>query len=178
MVWGTSLGSRHARSPNPDLRFIGSCSEADTMPATIPPTAQCANCETWAVLAAPGLAGGGSGGADPQLPPGWMIIDGAALCPDCAPPPAGALREEIGRKARPVEPVAVGPAQGSHRHGCRISHEIALGYAGIRIHGGESPPEGRDEAVNFIMGPEGLDKLIIELSDIRAKLVANKSRPS
>lgn len=150
MVWGTPVGSRHAATRDLDLEL------GDAPP---PPTAQCSGCERWTVLA----------GTKP--PKGWVVIDGQALCNDCAPPPKGALRHAIGRS--PAKSKSVPAGSNSRYRGCRVGHEVAFGLAALQIRAGASPPAGRDEEVQFLLDANALDELIIELSAIRAELVAS-----
>lgn len=158
MVWGTPIGSRHAATRDPDLE-LGN--------APPPPTAQCSNCERWAVLAA------GCGGK-PQLPRGWVEIDGEALCGDCAPKPVRRAKKPEQRRLHQV-----GPLKDAKFGGCRIAHEIALDTVGLRIHAGASARFGaRDEPVQFFLTAEGIDQLIIHLGEIRGELTSRAARPA
>jgi len=149
MVWGTGHGYRRP------------C-EAPAELGNVPPpaTAQCSGCERWVVL------------AGKELPSGWVIIKGQALCGDCAPPPRGALRRATGRPSRKDRSVRAGIGKSRYR-GCRVGHEVAFGLAALQIRAGATAPEGRDEAVQFLLDAHGLDELIIELSSIRQELVAS-----
>lgn len=119
--------------------------------------AQCANCETSAVMAGGHLPAGWVELADSSVPSGK-----SALCPDCAPP-AFVIRN--------------GDAGGSYYGGCRIHHEIMLGAAGLRIHGGAEPRRGgRDEPVQFLLNLDGLDQLISHLQHIRGQLAASPDK--
>lgn len=156
MVWGTGAARRHARTPEPD------------MPYPPPQTAECARCETAVVLAAG------------ELPKGWVIVDGGAICADCdaatSRRPQPRLCEPTGLQPAPrAKEKAIGPAAPARYRGCRVGHEIALGHAAIQIRAGASPPGGRDEAVQFLLDENGMDQLIIELGVIRAELVASRA---
>lgn len=162
MVWGTYGARRHSDH---------------ALPATIdvppPHMIQCANCESSFVLL-PGQ----------ELPPSWKVIDGEPLCGDCAPPRKGALRAAIreGECDRPTGPTgrshphqSVGPDERSRFRGCRVGHEIVLGFVAIQIRAGAKAPPGRDEAVQFMVDRHEIDELIIHLSAIRAELVASQT---
>lgn len=149
MVWGTSLGRRHQTTPRHD----------PAPPIVATPTAQCGACERWTVLA-----------DRDAMPKGWVLIDGEALCPDCARPRAGALREAIRDDA-----LVQAPKQPSRFRGCRIGHEIAFGIAAIQIRAGAEAPQGRDERVQFLLAPHELDELIIELGAIRDQLTQSEA---
>ena len=124
---------------------------------TSPQTAECARCEASVVL----VLG--------QLPPGWRLKGGQATCSDCL------------RGASPLQPVVPAAANGPARHtphryrGCRISHEIALGMAAIQIRAGATPPEGRDERVQFLLDVPAIEQLIVELGTIRAEITGQLS---
>lgn len=65
---------------------------------------------------------------------------------------------------------SIGPTSRNRFRGCRIGHEIQLGAVGLQIRGGATPPNGRDERVQFLLMPEDLDEMIVCLSAIRAEL--------
>jgi hypothetical protein len=145
MVWGTGAARRHARTPDPDLGVAP------------PATAICSRCETTVVL------------VGKALPRDWHIVDGEAVCGDCVPDDRRMCRP----RARPhANERRIGPAEPSRHRGCRIRHEVAFGMAAIEIRAGTAPPLGRDEPVQFLMAPDGIDNLIIELDAIRAELKA------
>lgn len=154
---GTTIG-RHAQAARGPA-------EKDGPP---PRMVHCANCESQFVL----LSG-------QDLPPRWKLIGGEPLCADCAPPARAALRAATGRMPRPQPATALKSVGGipgrTKHHGCRIGHEIALGFAALQIRAGKAAPEGRDEAVQFMLDARGLDDVIIELSVIRAELVASRT---
>jgi hypothetical protein len=156
MVWGTHAAARREQLP--------ACGTIDIPP---PRMIQCANCESHFVLL-PGQ----------DRPPHWKLLEGEPLCPDCAPPPKGELRAATGRGPK-VEPASTRPigasAQRRKYHGCRIGHEVALGFAAIQVRAGASPPDGRDEAVQFMLDAHEIDELIIHLHVIRSELVASQT---
>lgn len=138
MVWGTSMARRHAPSFEEEAR------------QPPPPTAECARCESTVVLM-----------PDRRLPAKWQIVDGEAVCGDCAP------RQKVPPKPRPV-PASQAP---SRFRGCRISHEVASGLATIQIRAGTVPPEGRDDAVSFMLDAHAIAELIIELGSLRDQVM-------
>lgn len=153
MVWGRYSAAR--RKP-----------EADLADLPIAETAQCARCERWTAM---------PGG---ELPAGWVHIDGQAFCPDDAPDPA-AIRarnsaeleqRQAGRRPRRSGRLSVPGLARSRYHGCRIEHEIQGDAVGFVIRAGEKPPEGRDEAVHFILGAPGIDAWIDHLLRVRGEL--------
>lgn len=160
MVWAT-----HAmhRSPGPPaFRTQPPCSTQEDG-GRIPQTALC-GCGATAILAAG------------RLPKSWMIVDGEAKCGDClAGTPIDidldAMREVLRRKeAQPIGGLPIARPN----HGCRISDEIVCGFAAIEMRAGAKAPDGRDEAISFLLDAHGIDQLIIELSGIRAELLASK----
>lgn len=154
--WGVSAAARRGKPFSSEPSFIGVDRGQEL--AAIPRTAECANCESSVVL------------AGEQLPKGWVVVEGQALCPDCAPPqPPGALKAAIAESSAKEKSVAMDMGESRYR-GCRIGHETAFGVAALQIRAGAKPPAGRDETVNFILDAHGLDELIIELSAIRAEL--------
>jgi hypothetical protein len=142
--WGRS----HAARPHPGL-------VSDAPP---PPIAVCARCETSVVM-----AGG-------KLPKGWVETDGEAFCPDDAPRSAPGPRQRLRCVEPRVRHVTIG-TPGTTYGGCRISHEFAAGFVGLRIHAGyRAPRDRRDDPINFMLDRKGLDELIRHLCDIRKGL--------
>jgi hypothetical protein len=106
-----------------------------------------------------------------DLPPGWQLVDGIApVCTDCTRP-KNTLRAAPDRSSRER---SFGPSERSRFRGCRVGHEIALGQVAIQIRAGARPPEGRDEAVQFLLGPQDLDEMIVHMRAIRAELTASQ----
>lgn len=146
MVWGLPMSAPPRHECPPPLTD-----------APIPASAECSSCETTVVLAAG------------QLPRRWVLIQGEAFCPDCAPKPALARSAFSPPKARRVTAV---PARGKSKYrGCRIEHEAQLGLAALLIRAGAVAPEGRDEAVSFLLDAHELDELIIHLASIRDQVL-------
>lgn len=127
---------------------------------TVPPPRmiQCARCNSGFVLL-PGQ----------ELPPRWKLVGGAPVCTDCARP----KNKDRAAPDRSSRERSIGSTERSRFRGCRIGHEIALGQAAIQIRAGGRPPEGRDEAVQFMLDQNAIDQLIIELHVIRAELTAS-----
>lgn len=150
--WGTGVARRHATTRDQE------------MDAPIPQTAVC-NCGATAILAAG------------RLPSDWRIVDGSATCGDCLTGSnivvdLASVREVL--RAKEAQPIG-GLAIEAPHHGCRLTHEIVCGFAALEFRAGTAAPEGRDEAVPFMLDEAGLDELIIHFSTIRAELVASKT---
>lgn len=145
--WGRS----HARRACPPRAV----DVADLEAPAAPPIARCARCDTPVIM-----AGG-------KLPKGWVEVDGEAFCPDDAPKASTPAKSRCGTVATAQRHVAIGPL-GITYSGCRIYHEHAAGFVGLRIHGGARPPRrGRDEPAHFMLDRKGLDALIRHLCDVR-----------
>lgn len=158
MVWGT-----HAARPTQHFDRYCAREAAAGEDGRIPQTAEC-RCGASAILAAG------------RLPLDWRIVDGEAKCGDCLTGSnivvdLAAVRQIL--RSREAWPIGGLPAEQPH-HGCRVTHEIVCGFAALEFRGGVAPPEGRDEAVPFMLDEEGLDQLIIHLSTVRADLVAGR----
>lgn len=165
--WGTSMG---APRPNQHLRAV----EADLGSSGAPPKiAICGQCDTHAVLA-----------DDGKLPEGWIelkepTVPGGkdARCPACKPLPRLKAREQTAEAELPSarfvdwtpQHVCIGEPASRYR-GCRMGHELAAGMAAIQFRAGAMRPDGRDEAVSFMLDAQGIDRLIIELAAIREQL--------
>lgn len=171
MVWGTASARRAC--PEPGRRAQPA---HDFITASPPPTVECARCETPAVLfTASDCCSDGVGAPNAALPKGWALVAGKPHCPDCRRGPSRLVSPRPPSTApRGLRPI--GPDQAGRYRGCRVGHEIALGHAAIQVRAGASPPPGRDEAVQFLLDANGFDELIIELSAIRAELVAQGVR--
>lgn len=147
MVWGRSHAKRACPPRGADV--------AEFEAPAAPPIAQCSRCESSVVM-----AGG-------KLPKGWAERDGEVLCPDDAALTQPTTRRRTRCVETRVRHVAIG-TPGTRYGGCRISHEFAAGFVGLRIHAGyRAPREGRDDPVNFMLDAAALDQLIIELASIR-----------
>jgi hypothetical protein len=115
-----------------------------------------------------------------RLPLDWRVVDGEARCGDCLR--GSTVIVDLAKirqifRNRPLQPIGVEDeltARATPYRGCRIGDEIVCGFAAIEIRGGASAASGRDEAVSFLLDANELDQLIIELSGIRAELIASQ----
>jgi hypothetical protein len=162
MVFGLPMSSPRLHEPPAEL------------PAMPPPTAICARCDTTVVL------------AGTQLPHSWAIVDGEPVCGDCRSLGLH-LRDTVDQLQRGDRGDIVGalcgrrstaknvggPDAGRYR-GCRIGADMVCGFAAMDLRAGANPPTGRDERIQFLLNANELDLLIIELSGIRAELLASQ----
>lgn len=155
-------GTTQARRPV-EARHNPPIMAAPTIEALPPPMVECTRCDTPAVLFAAGRID--CSDRDPDLPKGWLLMEGRPFCPDC-----------VSAMAPSAENVTViGPADGEARYrGLRISHQIVLDAVGLRIEGGARRyPGERGDPVQTMLTVPDIDKLIAHLKVIRVELVAS-----
>ena len=124
-----------------------------TQDSPIPQSASCSRCEQTAIL------------AEGKLPKGWLLVEGEAVCADCA---WSRRTDESQHQVSTPRHVAIGN-EGTRYGGCRVTHEVVRGgFVNLGIRGGWRPPDsGRDDAARFMLNAKGLDELIIHLSKVR-----------
>lgn len=183
MVWGRSHAARKA--PDVDLADMTKPHAGAVGLEGLPRRAECAGCETAALL------------VEGALPAGWVVVDGELLCHDCIRSRAVAGHQDglrtnglgtaeadlaAATARRPVDVgteiatrvrhVVIGPRSSSYA-GCRIKHQFAFGFVGLRIHAGWQRPHGRrDDPINFMLDRRALKAMIAHLQEIEAEFDA------